>query len=60
MLNGKQKLDLQNVFEKFKQIKIAYLFGSYAENKENVYSDIDIDIGLISGIILFQIKIWDK
>ena len=44
MLRDTQKIDLKNIFKKFEQIKIAYLFGSYAENKENKYSDIDIGL----------------
>lgn len=34
------------LFSKYKKIQAAYLFGSYAEGKENKFSDIDIGIVL--------------
>jgi predicted nucleotidyltransferase len=40
-----EKLDvLKKIFKKYKQIKAAYLFGSYAEGKESRLSDLDLGI----------------
>jgi predicted nucleotidyltransferase len=35
---------LKNIFSDYEEIKAAYLFGSYAEGKENINSDLDIGI----------------
>ncbi len=49
MLNEKKLMKLGNIFANFKEIKAAYLFGSYVENKENNLSDLDIGILLNEG-----------
>jgi uncharacterized protein len=46
MLNIQNIRCLREVFSGFNQIKAAYLFGSYVENKETKYSDIDIGLVL--------------
>lgn len=42
MLQEGDMQKLENIFSQYNEIKAAYLFGSYAENKENKYSDLDI------------------
>lgn len=37
---------LNNVFSKYDEVQAVYLFGSYAEGKENRFSDIDIGVVL--------------
>lgn len=49
VLNEIQLKKLNNVFSKYEEIQAAYLFGSYAEGKENRLSD--IDIGVVLGEI---------
>lgn len=54
MLSEIQARKLKDVFSKYKDIQAAYLFGSYAEGKENKFSDIDI------GIVLDEVPIIMK
>lgn len=35
---------LKKIFSNYEEIKVAQLFGSYAEGKENINSDLDIGI----------------
>ncbi|WP_025640608.1 type VII toxin-antitoxin system MntA family adenylyltransferase antitoxin [Schnuerera ultunensis] len=49
MLSESQLETLNKIFSKHKVVKGAYLFGSYAEGKENKFSDLDI------GIILDEV-----
>lgn len=35
---------LKDIFERYSKIKIVYLFGSHADNRENRFSDIDMGI----------------
>lgn len=46
MLSKIQLRELEKVFSKYDDIQAAYLFGSYADGKENKFSDIDIGIVL--------------
>lgn len=46
MLSKVQMKKLNNVFSKYDEIQAVYLFGSYAEGKENRFSDIDIGMVL--------------
>jgi len=49
MLNTEELVKLEKFFFKYKNIKAVYLFGSYAMNKENKFSDLDIGILLADG-----------
>lgn len=44
MLSLDIKKKLKEVFSKFDTIKVVYLFGSYACNKDNKLSDIDLGL----------------
>lgn len=44
MLSEEKRDVLKKIFKKYKQIKAAYLFGSYAEGKESRFSDLDLGI----------------
>ncbi len=49
MLEKNKKNLMKNIFASFSSIKAVYLFGSFAENKTNRFSDIDIGILLEEG-----------
>ncbi|MEJ2248853.1 MAG: nucleotidyltransferase domain-containing protein [Candidatus Lokiarchaeota archaeon] len=36
----------KNVFKNYEEVQLAYLYGSYAKNLQNVYSDIDMGVVL--------------
>lgn len=42
MLEKEELKKLREIFCKYENIKAAYLFGSYAENRENKFSDEEI------------------
>ncbi|RKD32295.1 type VII toxin-antitoxin system MntA family adenylyltransferase antitoxin [Thermohalobacter berrensis] len=44
MLSDKSLEKIKRVFSDFDDVKAVYLFGSYADNKENRFSDIDLGI----------------
>lgn len=44
MLSKESKIKLQDIFKQYKEIKVAFLFGSYADDKENKLSDLDLGI----------------
>ena len=42
---SQEKLDkLENIFNKYSEVIAVYLFGSFAEDKENSYSDLDLGV----------------
>ena len=52
-----EKLNLlKKVFVNYRQIKAVYLFGSFAESKENKFSDLDIGV-LLDDNYFFDIKL---
>lgn len=48
---------LEETFEKDEDIILAYLFGSYARNKQHPLSDIDIAVLLKENVDFFQKKL---
>ena len=44
MLSQEKLEKLENVFNKYSEVIAVYLFGSFAEDKENSYSDLDLGV----------------
>jgi len=44
MLSQEKLEKLENIFNKYSQVIAVYLFGSFAEGKENSYSDLDLGV----------------
>jgi hypothetical protein len=49
MLYSEEKEKLKNIFASYSVIRVAYLFGSYAKNKEGELSDIDLGVLLLDN-----------
>ncbi len=51
---------LSNIWQDFKEVKIVYLFGSYATGEERPTSDIDIAVFAPELILDDYLKLWAK
>ena len=55
--NPNELKDLKTYFSKFKEIKAAYLFGSYVTGKRNRISDLDIAVILNEDKNIYKLKL---